>query len=135
MFKSKKALQAVIGILAVAPLVSGLIGLSGIRNPLFTEALPADLVLDSNLRFLNAMSVAVAVSFYCVIPVIEKETFAFRVVCGAVWLGGIGRLISIYDLGVPPLFIIGFLALELLSPILIIYWQKQIALPVKRDVI
>ena len=92
---SRKALQSVISILALAPLLSGIIGLSGIYNPMFFDNLPVNLILDSNLRFLNAMSVAVALSFYFIIPVIEKETFACRIVCCAIFLGGIGRVISI----------------------------------------
>ncbi|MCE7059452.1 DUF4345 domain-containing protein [Dyadobacter sp. CY343] len=133
MFKSKRALQIVIAILAAAPLVSGILGLAGIYNPLFSETLPADLVLDSNLRFLNAVSVAVAIAFYCILPVIEKETFACRVICSAILLGGLARLISIYELGIPPFFISASLILELLSPILIMYWQRRIAVRVIRD--
>lgn len=104
----RKVLQSVIGILAVAPLLSGIIGLSGIYNPLFAERLPVNLVLDSNLRFLSAMSIAVALSFYFIIPVIEKETFACRITCCAIFLGGVGRLISIYDLGIAPIPLLFF---------------------------
>lgn len=125
--KHRKVLQYLIGILAAAPLLSGIIGLAGIYNPLFAGRLPINLILDSNLRFLNAMSIAVALSFYFIIPVIEKETFACRVICCSIFMGGIGRLISIYDLGKPPLPLLVFLTLELSSPILIMYWQQQIA--------
>ena len=124
---SKKTLQYVIGILALAPLLSGLIGLSGIFNPLFFEELPVNLFLDSNLRFLNAMCIAVALSFYFILPVIEKETFACRIICFAIFMGGIGRLISIYDLGIPAFPLLIFAAFELIFPPLIIYWQKQLA--------
>ena len=123
----RKALQIVMGILAVAPLLSGLIGLSGIYNPLFSEKLPENLVLDSNLRFLNAMSIVVALSFYFIIPVIEKETFACRVICCSIFLGGVGRLISFYDFGTIPLPLLLALILELICPIVIIYWQRQVA--------
>jgi hypothetical protein len=124
---SRKALQYFIGFLAAAPLVSGIVGLSGIFNPLFFEHLPANLLLDSNLRFLNAMSVGVALSFYFLIPVIEKETFTCRILCATIFLAGIGRLISIVDLGIPPIPLLVFLALELTGPILIVFWQNRIA--------
>ena len=123
----RKALQIVMGILAVAPLLSGLLGLLGIYNPLFSEKLPENLVLDSNLRFLNAMSIAVALSFYFIIPVIEKETFACRVICCSIFLGGVGRLISFYDFGTIPLPLLLTLILELICPIVIMYWQWQVA--------
>ena len=124
---SKKTLQYVIDILALAPLLSGLIGLSGIFNPLFFDKLPVNLFLDSNLRFLNAMSVAVALSFYLILPVIEKETFACRIICFAIFLGGVGRLISMYDLGITAFPLLIFAAFELIFPPLIIYWQYQLA--------
>lgn len=126
---SRKVLQFVMGTLAAAPLLSGILGLSGIYNPMFSGNLPVNLVLDSNLRFLNAMSISVALSFYFIIPVIEKQTFACRIICCAILLGGVGRLISIYDLGIPPFPLLVFLALELLFPVLIIYWQQKIASP------
>jgi len=130
--KSRKVLQITMGVLATAPLLSGIIGLAGIYNPLFFENLPLNLILDSNLRFLNAMSVAVALSFYFIIPVIEKETFACRIICCTIFLGGIGRLISIYDLGFPPFPLLVFLFLELSGPILIMYWQQQLAAPITK---
>ena len=120
-------MQWVIGILALAPLFSGLIGLSGIYNPLFTAPLPTDAVLDTNLRFLNAMSVIVALSFYFLLPVIEKETFACRIICCSVFFGGVGRVISFFHLGTMPTPLFFILILELAGPIVIIYWQKQIA--------
>ena len=128
--KHRKALQWVIGILALAPLFSGLVGLSGIYNPLFTTQSPPDLILDSNLRFLNAMSVVVALSFYFIMPVIEKETFAFRIICCSVFFGGVGRLISFFHLGTMPIPLLFILLLELAGPLVIMYWQQQTAAPV-----
>ena len=128
--KHRKALQWVIGILALAPLFSGLVGLSGIYNPLFTTQSPPDLILDSNLRFLNAMSVVVALSFYFIMPVIEKETFAFRIICCSVFFGGVGRLLSFFNLGTMPTPLLFILLLELAGPLVIMYWQQQTAAPV-----
>lgn len=127
--KHRKALQWVIGILALAPLFSGLIGLLGIYNPVFTTQSRPDLILDSNLRFLNAMCVIIALSFYFIIPVIEKETFACRIICCSVFFGGVGRLISFFHLGTMPVPLIFILFLELAGPLVIMYWQQQTAAP------
>ena len=124
---SRKALQTVIAVSAAAPLLSGLVGLSGIYNPLFLQKLPDNTLLDTNLRFLNAMSVAVGLAFYFIIPVIEKETFACRALCATIIFGGIGRLISIFNLGKPPGIVLVFMAVELSVPVLIIFWQKRLA--------
>ncbi|MCE7067006.1 DUF4345 domain-containing protein [Dyadobacter sp. CY326] len=124
---SRRALQCVMAVSACAPLLSGILGLSGIYNPILLEKPPENLILDSNLRFLNAMCVAVGLAFYFVIPVIEKETLACRIICFAVFFGGLGRVISIVDLGTPPVIFIYFLILELSLPILIIVWQMRVA--------
>ena len=124
--KSRRSLQIVMGTLATAPLLSGIVGLAGIYNPMFGGNLPVNLILDSNLRFLNATSVAVAISIYFLLPVIEKQTFACRIICFTIFLGGAGRLISIRDLGTPPWPLLVFMCIELTSPVLLVLWQKRV---------
>jgi len=123
----RKALQWVIGILATAPLVSGMVGLTGIFNPMFLENLPENTLLDSNLRFLNAMAVGIALSFYAIIPVIEKQTFALRILCASIFCGGLGRILSILSMGMPAVPFIVFLCIELISPVILIFWQKKVS--------
>jgi hypothetical protein len=125
----RRGLQACLGVLAFAPLLSGILGLKGIYNPLFSGFKGTDMVLDSNLRFLNGMSIALSVSVYVIIPIIEKEKLALRIICGAIFLGGLARLLSIYELGFPELPLPVFMMIELLSPPILIYWQNSLAKP------
>jgi hypothetical protein len=131
---SKKSLQISIGLLALAPLVSGIAGLKGIYNPLFSRDLPVDKILDSNLRFLNGVSIGLSLAVYAVIPNIEKEVLAFRIICAAIFLGGLGRLLSISELGIPSLPFPILVVIELLSPPILVCWQYSIcATPVQKE--
>lgn len=48
-------------------------------------------------------------------------------VWGAVFLGGVGRLLSWGGGGTPPAPFVGFLLLELVGPPLFVYWQHRAA--------
>jgi hypothetical protein len=45
----------------------------------------------------------------------------------AVFLGGIGRLLSWWAVGTPPAPFIGFLLLEIVGAPMFIYWQRRVA--------
>jgi hypothetical protein len=53
---SKRSLQIVPGFLGAIPVLTGLIGMSGVRDPIYASArLAADSLLDSNLRFFSGL--------------------------------------------------------------------------------
>lgn len=62
-----------------------------------------------------------------VVPSIEQEGVLFRALWVAVFLGGVGRLLSWFLIGVPPKPFVGFTMLELLGAPLFIYWQARVA--------
>jgi hypothetical protein len=110
------------------PLLTGIITLLGVRDPLYSATgIPALPVLDSNLRFFGGVWLGLGVAILWLVPRIETETALFRVIWGAIFLGGIGRLLSILLVGAPPIPFIGFTALELIGAPLFIYWQHRVA--------
>ncbi|MEL6787452.1 MAG: DUF4345 domain-containing protein, partial [Cyanobacteria bacterium J06607_15] len=62
------------------------------------------------------------------IPNIEKHTAILRIICGAIFMGGIGRLLSMVQVGAPSPLAIGFTVLELLLPLLCV-WQAKLSSP------
>jgi hypothetical protein len=127
--RSKRLLQITLGLLATAPLFTGLIGLLGIDNPIYaTNPLPVNVLLDSNLRFLNGLSVGLGLALYWIIPEIKSQTIPLRIICGILCVGALGRLCSMLFLGLPPMPMPFFALVEVLAPPLIILWQKKIAL-------
>ncbi|WP_439556434.1 DUF4345 domain-containing protein [Dyadobacter sp.] len=126
--RSRRIFQIVLAIAALAPLLTGILGLLGIDNPLYRSIKSPDYVLlDSNLRFLNGISVGLGISIYAILPTIEKQASALRIICGVICLGGIARLLSLYNYGLPPFPFNFFIPVEILAPVLFVVWQNRIA--------
>jgi hypothetical protein len=50
----------------------------------------------------------------------------FRALWGMIFLGGLGRLLSILDAGLPPAPFLGVLLLELVGAPVFVLWQRRI---------
>ena len=125
---SRKALQAVTVVLGLVPLATGAIGMLGLGDPVYAAAhLPPYPLLDSNMRFFSGVWLGLGVAILWLVPRIERETAMFRFIWGAIFIGGIGRLLSILLAGMPPAPFVGFTALELFGAPLFVYWQHRVA--------
>ena len=125
---SKLSLQIATGVLGAIPVVTGLIGMSGLGDPLYAAAgVPSNVLLDSNLRFFSGVWLGLGLALYWLIPRIERQTVLFRVVWGMIFLGGVGRVISMLFQGPPPMPFIGFTILEILGAPVFILWQARLA--------
>jgi uncharacterized protein DUF4345 len=60
-------------------------------------------------------------------PTIERQTVLFRVLWGMIFIGGIGRLLSMIMLGWPPVAFVAFTAIEIAGAPLFIWWQSRMA--------
>ncbi len=111
---SRLLLQICTAVLALVPISTGIISMLGVRDPLYRPLhLPEVPVLDSNLRFFGGVWLGLGLAM-------------LWTVC-AVFLGGIGRLLSWLVIGAPPRPYIGFLLLEMVGAPLFIYWQSRVA--------
>ena len=87
---NKRALQITTAILGLVPIVTGLIGMSGISDPIYASVgLSANPLLDSNLRFFGGVWFGLGLALYWLIPKIEKQTVLFRAIWGMIFLGGV----------------------------------------------
>ena len=124
----KRLLQITTALLGLVPLLTGLITMLGVHDPLYSAAgIPALAVLDSNLRFFGGVWLGLGIAILWLVPRIETETVLFRAIWSAIFLGGVGRLLSIPLVGTPPIPFVGFTALELIGAPLFIYWQRRVA--------
>jgi hypothetical protein len=124
----KRLLQVTTAVLGLVPLLTGLITMLGVHDPLYSAAaIPALPVLDSNLRFFGGVWLGLGLAILWLVPRIETETVLFRAIWIAIFLGGAGRLLSILLVGTPPVPFVGFTALELIGAPLFIYWQHRVA--------
>ena len=124
----KRLLQITTALLGLVPLLTGIITMLGVHDPLYSAAgIPALAVLDSNLRFFGGVWLGLGIAILWLVPRIETETVLFRAIWSAIFLGGVGRLLSIPLVGTPPIPFVGFTALELIGAPLFIYWQHRVA--------
>lgn len=125
---SRFPLQVCTVVLSIIPIVTGVVTLLGIRDPIYRPlGLPAAPILDSNLRFFGGVWLGVGLAMLWLVPSIEHQAVLFRALWVAVFLGGVGRLLSWLLIGPPPKPFIGFTLLELLGAPLFIYWQYRVA--------
>jgi hypothetical protein len=89
--------------------------------------MPQNVLLDSNLRFFSGVWLGLGLALFWLIPNIEKQTVLFRAIWGAIFLGGVGRLLSMLLLSAPPLPFIGFTILEIVGAPLFVWWQARVA--------
>jgi uncharacterized protein YjeT (DUF2065 family) len=128
---SKKPLQIITTILGLVPLITGIVTMLGVKDPIYTSAaIPVVPLLDSNLRFFGGVWLGLGFAILWLVPTIEKQGVLFRVIWGAIFLGGIGRALSIVFVGAPPLPFIGFTVLEIAGAPLFIWWQHRVASPI-----
>jgi len=103
-----------LGLVAIA---IGLFGLVfGMKNPAFgVSAVAAPAMLDTALRYYAGLWLGVGLCSLWVAPRIEREPSLFRALWAMVFVGGIGRIISLATVGsAGPLFIV-FMIIEVVG--------------------
>jgi hypothetical protein len=126
---SKRPLQIVTAILGLIPVVTGVISMMGVTDPIYVAAnIPHNTLLDSNLRFFGGLWLGVGLALLWLLPRIDTPvgTVVFRMLWGMIFIGGIGRLLSMIFIGIPPIPFIGFTALEIIGAPLFVLWQSKI---------
>jgi hypothetical protein len=121
----KRAFQLILGVLSLLPLAVGTLGLVH-GAALLASPETVTPKLDSQYRFMSAWDIGLAVIVWWLIPRVEHETHLFRIVCGAVCLGGVARLVAWRATGSPGLAFLAVMGIELLVPLLI-PWQAHLA--------
>ena len=125
---SRKTLQIFLIILGLVPTITGALTMMGIHDPLFADLnLPNSALLDSDLRFLGGVWLGLGITVLATVREIEKHFALYRILWGMILLGGVGRLISMFVIGLPPVPFIGFTVLEILGAPIFVYWHAQIA--------
>jgi hypothetical protein len=127
---NKRPLQITLWVASAFVILTGLLDLLGGTEGLRTldAVLPAAYpTIDTQVRFLGAIWLGLGVTLARIIPNIENQTMLFRLMMGSIFLGGVGRVLSLITLGAPPPFFIGLMLLELLGAPALIFWQSRVA--------
>jgi Domain of unknown function (DUF4345) len=124
MDRERKLLQQSVAIAATVPVAAGLYGV------LFGHALTGDAVsisAESHFRFLSGLLLGIGLCFWSTLPAIEARTNRFRLLTLLVVIGGLGRLVGLGLTGLPSLFMIGGLIMELIVTPVLCLWQTRVA--------
>jgi hypothetical protein len=113
--------------LALAGLLTGGFGLAGIFfGASFTE-FSGDVVMDSYIRFLKGMLLAIGLIYWSSIAQIERHSERISLVTFILVLGAVSRLMAVIGHGVPTIGIMVGLAGELIAAPLLWAWQRRVA--------
>jgi hypothetical protein len=124
MERERRYLQRTVALLAVIPVAAGLFGV------LFGPALTGDRVsvsADSHFRYLSGLLLGIGLVFWSTIPAIEEKTGRFRLLTLLVIVGGLARLIGLLLTGIPSLYMLMSLVLELVVTPVLALWQTRVA--------
>ncbi len=124
MNRERKLLQQTVAVVATIPVATGLYGV------LFGQALTGDAVsisAESHFRFMSGLLLGIGLCFWSTLPHIEEKTGRFRLLTLLVVIGGLGRLIGLALTGLPSLFMVGGLIIELLVAPVLCLWQTRVA--------
>ena len=117
----KRLLQAVIAIACIVPLSAGSMGV--LRGAAWLQYGAVATDLDSHFRYVSGIFLGVGFAFASCIPRIENKGARLRMLVGFVVLGGLARLFSLAQVGVPGAGMQFGLAMELAVTPLIALWQ------------
>jgi hypothetical protein len=127
----KKGLQLTLAILSIIPLCVGIVGI--VQGT--SRWLPADMItpeFDSHYRYIAGYYMSLGMLALWIIPRIEKQKELFRILCAAIFMGGVGRVASILQWGVPSPIGLFFTIFELCFP-LFLFWQAKVSRIARHD--
>ena len=120
----RKALQIVLGVLAVVPAFYALTGL--VLGAGGFGAGDAAAGADNQIRYLSGVYLLVPLLLLRIIPRIEKEGAMLAIVVTVLFIGGVGRLVSLLTVGTPLDTQVVNMVLEMGAPVLLL-WQRAVA--------
>jgi hypothetical protein len=107
------------------PVLAGLFGvlfghgITGDQNPSVSA--------DSHFRFLSGLLLGIGLCFWATIPAIDEKTTFFRFLTLIVVIGGVARLLGLWITGIPSLFMLLALFMELIITPALCFWQTRVA--------
>lgn len=120
----RRLLQCVFAAASLVPLIAG--GAGMILGPWMIAEGTVPRGLDSHFRYLSGLLFAIGLGYVSSIPRIEHQGQRVWLLTALVFVGGIGRLISLISLGAAPATSYAALTMELLVAPACALWQRRV---------
>jgi hypothetical protein len=122
----RRLLQIAVALASLVPLSMGTLSVLRSADVLRGVSQPLPIDLDSHFRYLSGLLLGIGIAFVASIPAIERRGTLFRTLGFVILIGGLARLVSLLQAGVPgPGHQFG-LVMELIVVPLIVLWQARV---------
>ena len=119
-----RALQAVVAIAGLVPVLAGAIGANDPGALDLVSALPQTV---THAAYLSGLLLGIGLGFWSCIPAIETKTGRFTLLTILVVVGGLARLLAAIRLGAWTPLVFGPLVMELVVTPALCLWQRRVA--------
>jgi hypothetical protein len=127
LWTEKRLLQVAVAIACLVPLLAGGAGMIGGVEVVRGVTVPAPPDLDSHMRYLSGLLFGIGAAFLTCVPRIEEKGQRFRLLAAIVLAGGMGRLLSLVEIGAPGIEHRLALGMELGTVPALTLWQWRLA--------
>ncbi|MFL1426664.1 MULTISPECIES: DUF4345 domain-containing protein [unclassified Nocardiopsis] len=122
---SLRGFQVLFGVLALV-----VVGTGAMDVVFGTATLPGDTAVgrevDNNYRFFAGVWLGLGITMFVILPRVNEHAALVYAISGAVFLGGLARVVSVFAAGVPAPFMFGLLALEMVAPPVLVLWHRRL---------
>jgi hypothetical protein len=122
--RERRLLQGAVAVAGCVPVAAGAGG--GLLGAGFLGA-PPDGLVDSHVRYLSGLLLAIGLAFWQAVPTIERHAARFRLLGAIVVCGGLARLLGVVVTGWPPWTMTLAFVMELIVTPALVLWQARIA--------
>jgi hypothetical protein len=121
----KRGLQVFLGVFSLIPVAFALLGFVHGAGRLSPEGVTVD--LDNQYRYFSGMYLVVSFLIWSIIPAIEKHGRTVFLISAAIFIGGLGRVVSYMTMGAPSQDLMVGMGIELVVPVIFVLWQRAVA--------
>ncbi|MEJ0023904.1 MAG: DUF4345 domain-containing protein [Alphaproteobacteria bacterium] len=121
----RRLLQIVIGLVACVPILAG--GAGVLVGPALNGVAGASPTAHSHFSYLSGLLLGIGLCYWSCLPAIERKGERLGLLTLIVFIGGLGRLFSLFVAGAPSIWHQGALAIELCVAPAVWLWHRRLA--------
>lgn len=121
----KRGLQISLGVFSLIPVIFAVLGFLYGAGRLSPDGVAPE--LDNQYRYFSGMYLMASFLIWFIIPQIERHGRLLAIVSAAIFIGGLGRVVSTMTAGQPAQDQVVAMGIELVVPVIFVLWQRMVA--------